>query len=330
MNPNPLPTETRETVVKVEHLSKRFGRVQAVNDLSFQVRQGEVVGVLGPNGAGKSTTMRILAGYLPASGGQVQVAGFDVFAQSLEARRRIGYMPEHVPLYPDMRVNEYLRYRARIKGMTAPRRRTRVTEVKDLCGLNEVGRRILGHLSKGFRQRVGLADALLHEPDILILDEPTIGLDPAQIREIREVIKGLAERHTILLSTHILPEVEITCSRVLIFNRGRIVVSDTPENLHELGGLHGLAVVMEVAGTPTDVATHLAGLDAVAEVEVQPLDGGWVRAVVQPAIREDVRVHLFECCRRQGWPLRELRHDHSSLEDVFLQLVRHDGEGDLS
>ena len=202
----------------------------AVDDVSFEVARGEIVGFLGPNGAGKTTTMRILACYLPATGGAVNVAGYDVFRDSIEVRRRIGYLPENVPLYPEMRVDEYLNYRARLKGVPPKKRRKRVDEVKGLCGLKDVGRRIIGQLSKGFRQRVGLAESMVHDPDLLILDEPTIGLDPNQIRQVRELIKGLAPRHTILISTHILPEVEMTCQRVLIIHRGRIVASDTRSN----------------------------------------------------------------------------------------------------
>jgi len=203
-------------MIKVENLTKRYAGVTALNGVSFEVQRGEIVGFLGPNGAGKSTTMRILTGFIPASSGRVEVAGLDVFENSLEVRERVGYMPENNPLYTDMRVSEYLKFRAKLKGLPRADRAERIPEAMDLCGIQDVSHRIIGHLSKGYRQRVGLADALLAEPDLLILDEPTIGLDPVQIRQVRQLIKDLGKRHTILLSTHILPEVEMTCDRVII------------------------------------------------------------------------------------------------------------------
>src|SRR5256884_790125 len=218
-------------MIKVENLTKRYAGVTAIDNISFEVGKGEIVGFLGPNGAGKSTTMRILSGFMPATTGRASVAGFDVFDQSLQARARLGYMPENVPLYTDMRVTEYLRYRAALKGVHHRRITERIGDVKELCGLKSVENKLIGALSKGFRQRVGLGDALVAEPDLLILDEPTIGLDPNQIRQVRELIKNLGEQHTILLSTHILPEVEMTCSRVIIIHKGRIEACDTPGNL---------------------------------------------------------------------------------------------------
>src|SRR5947209_3655473 len=220
-------------MIKVENLTKRYAGKTAIRELNFEVGQGEIMGFLGPNGAGKTTTMRILAGFMPATSGRASIAGFDIFEQSLQARTRLGYMPENVPLYSDMRVTEYLEYRAALKGVPHRRIAERVGDVKELCGVKDVERKIIGALSKGYRQRVGLADALLHEPDLLILDEPTIGLDPNQIRQVRELIKNLGRQHTILLSTHILPEVEMTCSQSIIVHRGRIEASDTPENLLE-------------------------------------------------------------------------------------------------
>src|SRR3954463_6725250 len=218
-------------MIKVEHLTKRYAGHTAIKDLSFEVSKGEIMGFLGPNGAGKSTTMRILASFMPPTSGSVSVAGYDVFSQSLQARAHLGYMPENVPLYNDMRVTEYLNYRAALKGVPSRRVAERVGDVKELCGLKEVEKKIIGALSKGYRQRVGMADALVHEPDLLILDEPTIGLDPNQIRQVRELIKNLGRHHTILISTHILPEVDMTCSRVMIINKGRVEASDAPENL---------------------------------------------------------------------------------------------------
>jgi len=218
-------------MIEVAGLTKRYAGHTALSNISFTVKRGEVVGLLGPNGAGKSTTMRILSCYLPASSGTVKVAGLDVFSQSREVRRRIGYMPENNPLHYDLRVVEYLKFRARLKGLGRRETRQRVDTVMEQCSLTDVSRRLIGHLSKGYRQRVGLADALVHEPELIILDEPTIGLDPNQIRAVRQLIKSLAETHTVLISTHILPEAEMTCNRMLIMYEGRILAADTPENL---------------------------------------------------------------------------------------------------
>src|ERR1043166_2364747 len=221
-------------MIEVANLTKRYAGHPAVSNISFTVGRGEIVGLLGPNGAGKSTTMRILACYLPASSGTVRVAGLDVFHDSKEVRRRIGYMPENNPLHYDMRVREYLKFRARLKGLSRRRSRERVDIVTEQCGLTDVTRRIIGHLSKGYRQRVGLADALVHEPELIILDEPTIGLDPNQIRSVRQLIKNLAGNHTVLISTHILPEVEMTCNRMVIMYEGKILASGTAEDLQRL------------------------------------------------------------------------------------------------
>jgi ABC-2 type transport system ATP-binding protein len=290
-----------------------------VNDVSFTVAKGEVVGFLGPNGAGKSTTMRILSCYLPASSGEAKVAGFDVFRHSLEVRRRIGYLPESTPLYPEMRVDEYLGYRAALKGVGSRRRRQRVSEVKELCGLTDVGRRIIGQLSKGYRQRVGMADALVHDPELVILDEPTIGLDPNQVRQLRDVIRNLAPKHTVLLSTHILPEVEMTCQRVLIINRGRIVASDSPDKLRaRLQG--GREIVAELRGAKGDVAQELYRLPGVTRVTTEAADG-WTRFRIECGA-EDIRSLVFEAAARGGWTLRELRQEKQSLEDIFVALTR--------
>src|SRR5882757_4502226 len=233
-------------MIEVSNLTKRFAGRTAVADISFTVARGEIVGLLGPNGAGKSTTMRILSSFMPATSGTVRVAGFDVFHESVEVRRRIGFMPENNPLYPEMRVREYLKFRARIKGLGWRRSRERVTTVMEQCGLTDVDRRIIGQLSKGYKQRVGLADALVHEPDLIILDEPTIGLDPNQIRSVRQLIKSLAEKHTVLISTHILPEAEAMCSRMLILHQGRMLADDTPRNLEKLMSVGG-QIVAEIA-----------------------------------------------------------------------------------
>lgn len=308
-------------MIQVEHLTKRFPGCTAVDDVSFSVASGEIVGLLGPNAAGKTTTMRILSGFIPASTGRVTVAGFDVMEQSMEARRRIGYMPENVPLYPEMRIDEYLTYRARLKGISGRQVARRVAAVKEQCGLAEVGRRIIGQLSKGYRQRVALADALVHDPDILILDEPTIGLDPNQIREIRELIRALAGRHTVLLSSHILPEVEMTCGRVLIMNRGRIVASGTPQTLHRM--LQGGRIVhLEVRDAGDHFPALLRELPGVTDVQTRLLDDEWHHLTIECEPGRDVRPELYRLVTNAGGVLRELRAETATLEEVFVHLTR--------
>src|SRR5271163_2598270 len=250
-------------MIEVANLTKRYGGRTAVSDISFNVARGEIVGLLGPNGAGKSTTMRVLSCFMPATSGTVRVAGFDVFHQSDEVRRRIGYMPENNPLHPDMRVREYLKFRARLKGLGWRRSRERVDTVMEQCSLTDVTKRIIGQLSKGYRQRVGLADALVHEPELIILDEPTIGLDPNQIRSVRQLIKSLAQKHTVLISTHILPEVEMMCSRMLIMLGGKILAADTPENLQKLmaGNSQIIAEIDAPAEELRDVWSQMPGIE---------------------------------------------------------------------
>ncbi len=315
-------------MIKVSHLTKRFAGCVAVRDVSFEVARGEIVGFLGPNGAGKTTTMRILAGYLPASDGQVLVTGRDVLRDSLEVRRRIGYLPENVPLYPEMRVDEYLRYRAKLKGVDRPAIKKRLKEVKELCGLQEVGRRLMGQLSKGYRQRVGLADSLIHDPELLILDEPTIGLDPNQIRQVRSLIKDLAQRHTILLSTHILSEVEVTCRRVLILHEGRIVASDTPEELKSLL-VGGVQIVAELRGPREEMTESLRTLPRVQRLASFERDS-WMCFTIECEKDSDLRGKIFELAVRHNWELRELRIGRRSLEDVFVALTRGGQEGALA
>jgi ABC-2 type transport system ATP-binding protein len=306
-------------MIEVSHLTKQFTGTRAVDDLSFRVAPGEIVGFLGPNGAGKTTTMRIICGYLAPTGGEVYVNGMDVTRQSLEVRRQIGYLPENVPLYSEMRVHEYLRFRARLKGVGARAIRAKVGEVVEMCGLDQVRRRIIGQLSKGYRQRVGLADALINDPSLLILDEPTIGLDPNQIRQVRELIKTLSERHTILLSTHILPEVEMTCRRVLIINRGRIVASDSPDELrHLMRG--GTRVVAEVYAPEQELTDALNSLPHVQRVRAERLEG-WVHFELECGKEVDLRPNVFELVVRKGWRLRELRLEKRSLEEVFVSLT---------
>jgi ABC-2 type transport system ATP-binding protein len=312
-------------MIKVEHLTKRYGRTTAVDDLSFEVAEGEIVGFLGPNGAGKTTTMRILSGYMPATGGTAIVAGLDVFSDSLEVRRRIGYLPESVPLYTDMRVNEYLKYRGRIKGLRGKRLRTRLDEVVSLCGLGDVRRRIIGHLSKGYSQRVGIADSLIHNPEVLILDEPTIGLDPNQIRQIRNLIKGLAGQHTVLLSSHILPEVEMTCNRVLIINKGKIIASDTPGNLIGIGASNP-RIIAEIKGPCDAVLSKLRAMKGVLGVK-QDSAGEWTRYICDYEKGSDTRAAIFAIVSANGWMLRELKEDKRNLEDVFVSLTTSESSG---
>ena len=308
-------------MIEVRDLTKRYPGRTAVNGLTFSVGRGEVVGFLGPNGAGKSTTMRILSSFMPATSGTARVAGFDVFHQAEEVRRRIGYMPENNPLHLDMRVREYLKFRARLKGLGWRRSRERVDTVLRQCGLIDVERRIIGQLSKGYRQRVGLADALVHEPDLVILDEPTIGLDPNQIRAVRALIKEVGRSHTVLLSTHILSEVEMTCNRVLILNRGSIIAADTTENLERHLSLDG-QVVAEIAAPLAQVRETFRDLPGVARIDVSEAEGAYVRLALTPKEGEDLRPLVFEQVRQNGWMLRELSRSRHSLEDIFVHLTR--------
>ncbi|MCE9615126.1 MAG: ABC transporter ATP-binding protein [Lentisphaerae bacterium] len=307
-------------MIHVRNLTKRYGKVVALDNVSFDVEAGEIVGVLGPNGAGKSTALRILSTYLPASGGTVQIAGLDVFTDSLQVRSRIGYLPESTPLYDDMRVGEYLTYRGNLKGLFGRRLRKRLYEVLAVCGIEDARDSVIQHLSKGYRQRVGLADALIHDPPLLILDEPTIGLDPHQIREVREFIKGLGKRHTVLLSSHILSEVQMTCDRVLIIQGGRIVVSDRTANLLALMESGG-RVVLEVQGPAEVIERQLAAVPGVKRVTREP-GGDWLRFVCLCEGGMDVRPDVFALVTREGWALRELQAEKANLEDVFLQLTR--------
>jgi ABC-2 type transport system ATP-binding protein len=309
-------------MIKVENLTKRYAGQTAIQDLNFEVGKGEIMGFLGPNGAGKSTTMRILSSFMPPTSGRASIAGFDIFEQSLQARAHLGYMPENVPLYNDMRVTEYLDYRAALKGVPHRRVAERVGDVKELCGLKEVEKKIIGNLSKGYRQRVGLADALVHEPDLLILDEPTSGLDPNQIRQVRDLIKNLGKQHTILLSTHILPEVEMTCSRVIIINRGRIEACDTPENL--LGRIRTAGgVFVEAKVGNDDGAEELRKIGGVRDVTVS-VDGDWQVFALRVEANTDVREEVYRLASARHWTLRELSQRRATLEDVFVEITHPD------
>jgi len=308
-------------VIEVSRLTKRYGRVTAVDELSFTVGPREIVGFLGPNGAGKSTTMRILSGFLPATSGSARVSGFDVFRDSPEVRRRIGYMPENNPLPPDMRVREYLKFRARLKGLYGAECRLRVDLVQELCGLRDMGRRIIGTLSKGYRQRVGLADALVHDPPLLILDEPTIGLDPNQIRSLRQLIKDLGQRHSVLLSSHILPEVEMTCTRVLIMHRGRVRAAGTTADLQgSMSGGH--QVVAEIEAPEAELRECWETMPEIASFNLAPASGRFIRCAITPVNGSDLRDRIFEQARDHGWRLRELTFTRHSLEDIFVHITR--------
>jgi ABC-2 type transport system ATP-binding protein len=312
-------------MIEVENLTKRYASHTAVDDISFTVGRGEIVGLLGPNGAGKSTTMRILSSFMPATSGTVRVAGLDVFHDSLEARRRIGFMPENNPLHTDMRVREYLKFRARIKGLSRSASRERVDTVMEQCGLTDVAKRIVGQLSKGYRQRVGLADALVHEPDLIILDEPTIGLDPHQIRSVRQLIQNLAHRHTVLISSHILPEVEMTCTRVLIMFEGRIVAADTPEALQQKMSANG-QIIAEIAAPAADLHEVWAAVPEIEYFDMAKVDGGYQRCAFTTRDGADLRPMIFETARQRGWALRELSRSRLTLEDVYVQATRADEE----
>lgn len=310
-------------MIEVQHLTKRYGRFTAVEDVSFRVERGEILGFLGPNGAGKTTTMRILTGFMPASDGTATVAGYDVFNQPIEAKRRTGYLPETPPLYPDMTVREYLTFVSKIKRVAKAERRERVAAVMRRTHVDDMADRACGKLSKGYKQRVGLAQALIHNPDVLILDEPTAGLDPKQINETRQLIKELAGDHTIILSTHILPEVSQTCQRVVIINRGKVVAVDSPENLtSKLRGSEAMYVQVDAGGAAADaVLSQVGGVTRVVESDRRE---GVVGYQVDSERGRDVRPDLAQAVVRSGWGLLELRPMRISLEDVFLSLTTED------
>ncbi len=307
-------------MIEVQHLTKRYGKVTAVDDVSFRVEQGEILGFLGPNGAGKTTTMRILTGYMPASDGRATVAGYDVFEQPIEAKRRTGYLPETPPLYPDMTVREYLDFVAQIKGVAAAERKARVDTVMERTRVADMASRHCGKLSKGYRQRVGLAQAILHNPEVLILDEPTAGLDPKQIIETRDLIRSLGGDHTIVLSTHILPEVSQTCQRVVIINKGRVVAVDTPANLTaRLKGAETMYIQVDAPGAnvPATLAT-VPGVTRVTPADQRSDSGAFE---VESERGRDVRRELAREVVQHGWGLLELRPMRMSLEEIFLQVT---------
>jgi ABC-2 type transport system ATP-binding protein len=311
-------------MIEVQHLTKRYGPFTAVDDVSFRVEKGEILGFLGPNGAGKTSTMRVITGSLPASDGKVVVAGHDVFSAPLEAKRRTGYLPETPPLYPDMTVREYLHFASRIKsgGLSTAERTARVDAVMKKAHVDDMASRQCGKLSKGYKQRVGLAQALIHDPEVLVLDEPTAGLDPKQITETRDLIRSLGGSHTIILSTHILPEVAQTCQRVVIINKGKVVAVDTPENLtHQLKGAATLYV--QVAGNQ-DATAMLSALPGVSKVTAGDRHETFSAYEIEAEANRDVRTDVARAVVQQGLGLLELRPTRITLEEVFLQLTTED------
>jgi len=312
-------------VIEVQHLTKQYGPFTAVHDVSFKAERGEILGFLGPNGAGKTTTMRVITGYMPPTDGKALVAGYDVMEQPIEAKRRTGYLPETPPLYPDMTVRDYLMFCARIKGVPRTDRATRVKTTMERTRIADVATRQCAKLSKGYRQRVGLAQALLHNPDVLILDEPTAGLDPKQIIETRRLIKELGGEHTVILSTHILPEVSQTCQRVVIINKGRVVAVDTPENL--TSRLQGSgSIYVEVDSMGADAQTVLASVTGVTGVTVSEKHGSATGYEVAMVADHDVRRELASTVVGRGWGLLELRPMRMSLEEIFLSLTTEETE----
>ncbi len=308
-------------MIKVENLIKRFGRFCAVDNISFTVEPGEIVGFLGPNGAGKTTTMRILSGYKVATGGKINIAGFDVLRDALEVRQRVGYLPESVPLYTEMRVKEYLRYRGLLKGLKGKLLRRRLAEVVEACGLNDVKRKLIGRLSKGFRQRVGLADTLIANPEVFILDEPMIGLDPNQIRMIRELIKGLGGDHSVLLSSHILTEIESICDRVIIIDKGRLVASDSPANLTAC--MKNTRIIAEIDGDAEKILDAIKNIDSVVDIEMKT-DAEWNTFICTCKENEsEVRSEIFKLAGKNNWNMRELHSEQCCLEDAFVDITCH-------
>ena len=311
-------------MIEVQDLTKAFGEKTAVDGITFSVNKGEILGFLGPNGAGKTTTMRVLTGYLPATQGTAKIAGFDVFDDSMEVRRRIGYLPENPPLYFDMTVASYLDFVARIKNVAPEKRAQSVESAMEMTKIADKRDELIKRLSRGYKQRVGLAQAIVHDPDVIILDEPTVGLDPKQIIEVRHLIKGLAGNHTIILSTHILPEVSMTCDRVIIINNGKIVAVDTPENLtRQLKG--GERIRVEAQAPEQSLRDALQKISGAQKVQVESLgSGGRMIAVVEAGQGADLRSQIAAKIVGQGWPLYELRGESVSLEEIFLQLTTED------
>jgi len=306
-------------MIQAKNLTKWYGATLAVSNISFHIKRGEIVGFLGPNGAGKTTTIRMLTCFLPPSSGMAKVAGHDCFSDSLKVRQQIGYLPESVPLYTEMRVCEYLHFRARLRKIPRGERRAAVDRAVQLCGVTDFANRPIGQLSKGMRQRVGLAETLVHRPAVLILDEPTIGLDPTQIREVRKLIKQLSEDHTILFSSHILPEVEALCERIMIIAGGQIVASGSPAELRDRIA-SGSRLIVEVRGPQSEIREGLGQVDGVGEVRGELVDG-WGHLTIEVKAGHDVREQIVRLVSQRGWGMRELRREVASLEDFFVQIT---------
>lgn len=307
-------------MIQVRNVTKRYGPVLAVDNISFDVEAGGIVGFLGPNGAGKSTTLKILTCYQPASSGSATVAGFDVFRESMKVRQSIGYLPENTPLYPEMRASEYLHFRGKLRGMDRAERIAAIKRVTERCWLGEFINRPIGQLSKGMRQRVGLADAIMHEPKLLILDEPTVGLDPSQIRETRSLVRELGETQTVLLSSHILQEVDKICSRIIIIKNGRIAASGTREELHQTFNRDS-RVIAELKGPEDEIRNGVKSLDGVRGVECD-VANGWVKLSIAAEENRDPREDLFRLTSDKGWSLREIRREEMTLEDYFVNVIK--------
>ncbi|MBD3422083.1 MAG: ATP-binding cassette domain-containing protein [Chitinivibrionales bacterium] len=308
-------------MLEVNDLNKRFGVVQAVKDLNFKVEQGEILGFLGTNGAGKTTTMRIITCFIPASSGGVKVDGLNIREADLEVRRRIGYLPESAPLYNDMIVTEYLNFAGQIRGLQGNKLSSRVEEMIGICGLGRMRRRLIGNLSKGYRQRVGLAQAMIHNPDLLILDEPMSGLDPNQIIEIRQLIKNIGREKTVIYCSHILPEVATTCSRIIIIHNGAIVASGTPHELTSKSS-SGQRYILRAKGDKDALDRQLTAVDGVSKVSINDDGGGWYKVTAFMETEEERGDSIYRCAVENNWTLSELTRETASLEDVFTQLTR--------
>jgi len=310
-------------VISVQNVTKRYGEKFGVQDVSFEVGEGEILGFLGPNGAGKTTTMRVITGYHPPTAGSVSVAGYDIVTQAHEAKRRLGYLPEHPPLYIDMTVAAYLDFVASLKEVPRKQRKSQIDEIVEMLSLGSVYRRLIRNISKGYRQRVGLAQALVGRPPVLVLDEPTVGLDPKQIHEVRDIIRSLGGRHTVILSSHILPEVSAVCERVAIINKGRIVAVDTPDAL-SASVRNSQQVIARIEGDSSQVKAAISALDGVLAVRTDA-DGKVARYEIETETGRDIRRELFFAMARIDSPILELRSVEMSLEDVFLQLTTEEG-----
>ena len=308
-------------MIKVSNLSKKYVGKPAVDNISFNVESGEIVGFLGPNGAGKTTTIRMLTGYIPPTSGTALIGGYDIFLNSLIAKQKIGYMPENVPLYDDMRVREYLLFRAELKGLRGQDVRKLMNEALELCSIKDIKSQMISSLSKGFRQRVGLADALINKPPLLILDEPTNGLDPSQIRSFRELIKELAENHTILISTHILSEVELTCDRVLIINKGKMIGNNTPLELSEKIK-SSTTISLELKSQDHDIRDTISNISGIKKVTLEKQEDDWKFFRIRVDYGNDLREEIMNLGNKRNWLIREIHYQRSNLEDAYIEMIQ--------